>query len=126
MEDTKRTYSPMNQLSGVHMGTQRLKQQTRGLQWSAPRPLCMLLLLVWCVSGIPSRGRGCICDFLILLWDSFPLIRFPCPLLIWGFCLDYYFCFCPGWLSSLRGLLFSEEKNRGRVDLGEKGGSVWS
>jgi hypothetical protein len=38
---TSREQGPLNQLSKVHITSQKLKQQVRGLQGSAPGPLCI-------------------------------------------------------------------------------------
>jgi hypothetical protein len=80
--------------------------------------LCVYVIadnLVFC--GAPNSGTWCIFDSCLLL-ELFTFYYIPLSNLnIKTFTLSYCILFCCIWLSSLGGLLFSEEETEG-VDLG--------
>lgn len=70
--------------------------------------------IVWCFGVMLSSGSGCVSDSCLLLslfssyWVAFSSINMR------TFALSYYISFSCVWLLSIGGLIFSEEKLRGR------------
>jgi hypothetical protein len=103
-----REHGTLNQLNSAHRGSQRLKGQTQSIHGPESGTLKMVWMLAWCSCGIPNSGKRCTSDSFAGSWDSFPPIVLPCPASIWRH-LSCLILFCPVCLSSLGGMLFSEE-----------------
>lgn len=78
-----RRISPTTESS--EQGSQRMKQQARGLH-DLYLILCvyMLWLLAWCFCEATKRGNRYVSDYFAYYWASFPPIALPCSALIWG------------------------------------------
>ena len=76
-------WSPQNQLSRAHRGSQGRKRQTRTLHGCELGPLHPgMVSLVF--SGTPNSESGGCFWYFVCAWDPFPPIRLPPSALIWG------------------------------------------
>lgn len=70
-------HGPQNQLSGIYIGSQRLKQQSRSLYGSVLAPLHICYgCIAWCPSGTPNSASGGVSDSFASPWDPFPFTGF--------------------------------------------------
>lgn len=102
--------------------TRRISQAAlRCSNWSSDLEACMRSVsgplhafcgcLGWGFCGTPNNGSGDISDSFACSWDPFPPTQSPCPALVWEF-VPRLSASCYAVMLSLRGLLFSEVKQR--------------
>lgn len=111
-------YGPLNQLSEVHMGTQRQKWQALDLHVFPPGPLLYVMVISLIFLWDTNSGSGCVSDFFACLWDS--LFLLDCLIKPWYelfcFILLYFVWTCFVAITWRPTLFWKEREWRSRLE----------